>query len=423
MVSVLKASRLSRFGSSSVIQKPRVAVGMSGGIDSAAAAYILQSSGYDVIGVFMENWDSSDEAGESACSYSQDLKDVRAVCSRLNIPLHTVSFITEYWNEVFQPTLDIYESGNRTPNPDVACNKVIKFGLLKDYVKKNLGVDYLATGHYARLAYDSKDGGLDIPNFGPEIQDHSADYSAHFDHHRSPPRLLRGCDGSKDQSYFLSMTSSEQLRGVIFPLGQFYKKDIRSMVSVPLRGLSVLTKPESMGVCFIGKRKFSSFLENYITMTPGRYIDVDSGKVIGSHRGREALTVGQRARIGGAKGRYFVVAETFAVMQGHESKPGDIFVAFGSDHPALFSRSLRVENGHFSWVHSAGAHHERLGTGGLDLLCKARYGQEPERCTVKVNQSGDVEVEFYKDQRCITPGQVCVLYDGDICLGGGLIAG
>eukprot|EP00605_Chrysophyceae_sp_TOSAG23-4_P001257 GSChrysophyteH1.ASY1.ANO1.1368.1 assembled CDS len=326
---------------------------MSGGIDSAAAAYILQSRGYDVIGVFMENWDSSDEAGESACSYSQDLKDVRAVCSRLNIPLHTVSFITEYWNEVFQPTLDIYESGNRTPNPDVACNKVIKFGLLKDYVKKNLGVDYLATGHYARLAYDSKD-------------DHSADCSAHFDHHRSPPRLLRGCDGSKDQSYFLSMTSSEQLRGVIFPLG-----------------LSVLTKPESMGVY------------------------VDSGKVIGSHRGREALTVGQRARIGGAKGRYFVVAETFAVMQGHESKPGDIFVAFGSDHPALFSRSLRVENG----------------TGGLDLLCKARYGQEPERCTVKVNQSGDVEVEFYKDHRCITPGQVCVLYDGDICLGGGLIAG
>jgi len=401
----------------------RVVVAMSGGIDSAATAYILKTAGFDCIGVFMKNWDSSDEEGKFVCSYSQDLADMREVCARLDMPAVEVAFVKEYWTEVFQPFLEAYQSGTETPNPDVSCNRVIKFKQLRDYAFETLGADFMATGHYVRLGYPAG-GSLETPNYvSSSNQPVGSIMQSILDRAEQVPALLRGVDLTKDQSYFLSMTSAKQLRRVLFPLGALTKKEVRQLVQLPFEGLNVLKKRESMGVCFIGKRKFSDFLGQYISLTPGRFIDIDTGDVLGEHLGKESLTSGQGARIRGLDTRYFVVAPDCdtSAFRGRATQAGDVLVARGSDHRALFSESMCLDATEFAWVSGScpNALHVEAGTVG-ELKCKARYNQAPEGCTVTRRQNRFV-VSFNAGQRCLTAGQVCVLYEGDICLGGGII--
>jgi len=400
----------------------RVVVAMSGGIDSAATAYILKSAGFDCIGVFMKNWDGSDEKGEFVCSYSKDLEDMREVCARLDMPAVEVEFVKEYWTGVFQPFLDAYQSGTETPNPDVSCNRVIKFKQLRDYAFHTLGADFMATGHYVRLGYPSGDL-LEIPHYLPEHEQASSIVQSVLGRSDRLPVLLRGVDYNKDQSYFLSMTSGEQLRRILFPLGSLTKPQVRQLLQQPLDGLNVLKKRESMGVCFIGKRKFSDFLGQYISMTPGRFIDIDNGEVLGKHLGKEVMTAGQGARISGLKTKYFVVAHDCdtSKFQGRAEQEGDVLVAAGSDHPALFSKQMLVDVDEFAWV--SGSCPETLqleGGTSSGLKCKARYNQSPVECQVTRRQNR-LLVSFRTDQRSLTAGQVCVLYEGDTCLGGGTI--
>ncbi len=409
---------------SQIRKRPRVVVAMSGGIDSAATAYILKSAGFDCVGVFMKNWDSSDEAGEFVCSYSQDLQDMRDVCSRLEIPALEVEFVKEYWNGVFTPFLEAYQSGIETPNPDVNCNRIIKFKQMKEYALKTQDADFMATGHYVQLGQRRPNGILHIPNFLSSSCSTGDVLREIIELSDEMPVLIRGVDSTKDQSYFLSMTSGEQLRRVLCPLGGLTKKQVRQIVREPLHGLRVLEKAESMGVCFIGKRKFSQFLGQYINLTPGRFIDVDTGHVVGTHQGKEALTAGQGARIGGAEMKYFVVAHDadVAAYAGRPSQIGDILVARGSDHPALFSTDLSVHISDFSWVNGR-CPEVLLYDGGIlpNLLCKARYNQPPVRCFAS-RRNDRLIVSFENQQRSLTAGQICALYQNDICLGGGKIA-
>ena len=377
--------------SSTAARNVKVAVAMSGGIDSSVSAYLLKSEGYDVTGVFMKNWDASDEAeGHSTCTIDRDRNDWREVCQRLDIPAVEVEFIKEYWNDVFVPMLDSYQSGAQTPNPDVVCNRRIKFDHFRKFVFDNLQVGAMATGHYARVT-------------APLDRD-------------SPVQLLRGLDARKDQSYFLSMTPGTGLSDVLFPVGHLPKERVKAIGQVQFQGLSVLTKPESMGLCFVGKRDMRSFLGEYLSLTPGRFVCLETGEVLGSHQGKEQFTEGQGAKISGARDKYFV---TFAARGGAE--PGDVNVVRGSQHPRLFSRACTVRSADMSWI--AGApptwdwsqpevHHH--------LSCKPRYNIQPVSCSVRMQQQG-VVIEFATPVRAVTPGQVLALYHGDVCLGGGII--
>lgn len=382
----------------------RVAVAMSGGIDSSTAALLLQQEGYECIGVFMTNWDSSDEVGVGdRCSISKDKSDAREVCDRLGIPLVEVDFVKEYWNEVFQPFLHSYQTGLETPNPDVYCNRHIKFDAFLKFATDKLGVDFMATGHYARL---SRSGSNEGANDGDRVQ------------------LMAGKDALKDQSYFLSLVPSNALEKVLFPLGELHKSEVREIVNKPFDGLSVLSKKESMGVCFIGKRNLKDFLGQYIDFTPGRFIDADTNRVVGQHDGAEVYTTGQGARIGGFKDKYFVV--------GNSGDDGDLLVVSSSSHPLLMSKQLTMEEEAFSWV--AGVKPTLLESpegGKLRCQCKARYRQEPEWCEVEIAATTNGEdcgkrtitVIFDNPQRAITVGQVLALYEDEVCLGGGIIAG
>jgi len=325
---------------------------MSGGIDSSVAAMLLKQQGYDCVGIFMKNWDGVDEHGKGAtCTSDVDRSHMLEVCARLEMPHFEVEFIKEYWHDVFVPFLEAYQSGDETPNPDVACNRVIKFHALRQHVLRELGVDYLATGHYARIRH------LNHDNKGATSDVHgNSDKFGGGREGGGGIELLRGSDESKDQSYFLCMTPGEALSNVLFPLGSLCKSQVRQLASEPFRGLAVLTKPESMGVCFIGKRDFGSFLSDYLTFTPGLFVDIDTGLAVGQHDGKEKYTVGQGARIGGTSQKYFVVStsassssfgrakkEALLILERKEEMhKGDILVAKGSSHPALFSNSLLV---------------------------------------------------------------------------------
>ena len=382
----------------------RVAVAMSGGIDSSTAALLLQRQGFDCIGVFMTNWDSSDEVGVGdRCRIDKDKNDAREVCDRLGIPLVEVDFVKEYWNDVFQPFLHSYQTGRETPNPDVYCNRHIKFDAFLKYATDKLGVDFMATGHYARLSRRESQNG---------------------DHLGDNVRLMTGRDSSKDQSYFLSLVPSNALEKVLFPLGELTKLEVRKIADEPFRGLSILSKKESMGVCFIGKRNLKDFLGQYIDFTPGRFIDADTNRIVGQHDGAEVYTTGQGARIGGVKDKYFVVGS---------SGGGDLHVVSSPSHPLLMSKQLVIEEEKFSWVTgSMPASLECAEGGKLRCKYKARYRQEPECCEVEVTttssnkeESGQrlIIVTFDNPQRAITVGQVLALYNDDECLGGGIITG
>ncbi len=353
----------------------RVIVGISGGVDSAVAAMQLQQAGVDVEGLFMTNWEEADPA--SPCPADRDRKDAAAVCAQLGIRFHARNFAREYMAQVFQHFLDEYRAG-RTPNPDVLCNREIKFATFLDEARA-LGAERIATGHYARIA--EVDG----------------EY-----------RLLKATDGNKDQSYFLHTLSQAQLAATLFPLGELTKPEVRQVAREA--GLAPHAKKDSTGICFIGERDFRAFLGQYIPAQPGAIVDPD-GRELGRHDGVMFYTLGQRQGLGlggrrdGSGQPWYVVAKHLDTRE--------LVVAQGHDHPLLMSRRLTATD--LSWV--AGA------PPAVEFAChaKTRYRQPDQACRVQVE--GDrCMVTFRAPQRAVTPGQSVVFYSGEQCLGGGIIA-
>ncbi len=354
-------------------QNTRVVVGMSGGVDSSVAALLLKEQGYDVVGIFMKNWDDTDEFGH--CTAEEDYEDVRRVAEQIGIPHYTVNFEKEYMEKVFQYFLDEYKKG-RTPNPDVMCNREIKFGEFLDRALE-LNADILATGHYAQIDFD-----------GETYQ------------------LKRGADSNKDQSYFLNQLNQEQLSRAMFPIGRLSKAEVREIADKA--GLATAKKKDSTGICFIGERDFREFLSQYLPAQPGE-IRTLSGEVKGEHHGLMYYTLGQRKGmgIGGPGEPWFVVDK--------DLKNNILYVAQGKDHPRLYSVGLKASEVH--WISG------KVPSLPLHCTAKFRYRQPDQKVTV-LPVSGEedrVEVQFAEPQRAITPGQYVVFYDGDVCLGGGVI--
>ena len=349
----------------------RVVVGMSGGVDSSVTALLLKEQGYDVIGVFMKNWDDTDETGY--CTATEDYKDVVEVCNQIGIPYYSVNFEKEYWDKVFTYFLDEYKAG-RTPNPDIICNKEIKFKAFLDYALQ-LGADYVATGHYAQIDRSSGES-----------------------------KLLKGLDENKDQTYFLSQLSSDVLDKVMFPLGDIDKSEVRDIAEK--YDLATAKKKDSTGICFIGERNFKEFLSEYLPAQPGN-METLTGEVKGKHDGLMYHTLGQRhgLGIGGPGEPWFVV--------GKNVKENILYVEQGYHHEALYSDAL-VATG-MNWVN--GIPENKTFTS----YAKCRYRQEDTKVFVTVLDDDSVRVEFEESQRAITPGQELVLYDGRVCLGGGTI--
>lgn len=349
----------------------RVIVGMSGGVDSSVAALLLKQQGYDVIGIFMKNWDDTDETGY--CTATEDFNDVVAVCNQIGIPYYSVNFEKEYWNKVFTYFLDEYKAG-RTPNPDVMCNKEIKFKAFLDHALA-LGADYLATGHYARV--EEREG---------------------------IKHLLRGVDDNKDQTYFLNQLSQEQLAKAMFPIGQLPKKEVRKIAAEA--GLATAKKKDSTGICFIGERDFREFLRNYLPAQPGE-MRTPAGEVKGKHEGLMYYTLGQRhgLGIGGAGEPWFVV--------GKDLEKNVLIVGQGFENDHLYTDRLVASD--LNWI---------SGT-ALDptftCTAKFRYRQPDQKVTVHLRDGGHCEVVFDQPQRAVTPGQSVVFYQDNVCLGGGTI--
>lgn len=355
----------------------RVVVGMSGGVDSSVTALLLKEQGYDVIGVFMKNWDDTDENG--FCTATEDYKDVEAVANQIGIPYYSINFEKEYWDKVFTYFLDEYKK-DRTPNPDVMCNKEIKFKAFLDYAN-DLGADYIAMGHYAQVTVD--ENGV-----------------AH---------LLRGADDNKDQTYFLNQLSQEQLKKAMFPIGHLNKKEVRA---IALKyNLATATKKDSTGICFIGERNFKEFLSNYLPAKSGEIRKLDGTK-IGVHSGLMYYTIGQRQGlgIGGVKGHS--VNEPWFVV-GKDMKENILYAEQGYHHPNLYSTSLFASDIHFT------TDEQKLTE--FECTAKFRYRQSDVKVLVKLLSDNQVEVIFAEPVRAITPGQAVVFYNGAECLGGGII--
>lgn len=349
----------------------RVVVGMSGGVDSSVAALLLKEQGYDVIGIFMKNWDDTDEFG--VCTATEDYNDVIRVANQIGIPYYAVNFEKQYWDKVFTYFLDEYKAG-RTPNPDVMCNKEIKFKAFLDHALK-LGADFLATGHYARV----------------ERRDNEV-------------VMLRGVDHSKDQTYFLNQLSQQQLQKVMFPLGGLEKKEVREIAKKA--GLATAEKKDSTGICFIGERNFKEFLSSYLPAQKGN-METLEGKNVGTHDGLMYYTIGQRhgLGIGGAGDPWFVV--------GKDLERNVLYVEQGFHHRALYSDSILAVN--VNWVSDTEKPEE------FACTAKFRYRQADEKVTVVRLPGEQVKVIFDQPVRAVTPGQAVVFYDGEVCLGGGTI--
>lgn len=352
-----------------------VIVGMSGGVDSSVAALTLLEQGFTVSGLFMKNWDEDD--GTEYCTALQDLADAQAVCDRLGIPLHTVNFAAEYWDRVFEVFLSEYGAG-RTPNPDILCNKEIKFKAFLDYAR-DLGADLIATGHYARVAGE---------------------------HGRF--RLLKGVDPGKDQSYFIYTLGQSQLSRTLFPIGGLRKSEVRGIAAKI--GFGNARKKDSTGICFIGERRFRQFLQRYLPAQPGE-IRTPEGALIGRHEGLMYYTLGQRRGfgVGGVKG---ADQEPWYVLQ-KDLDRNLLIVGQGHDHPLLFSDAL--EAGTLDWCSGQPLQ------AGLRCVAKTRYRQADQDCRVEPLDQGRCRVVFDLPQRAVTPGQSVVFYLGEECLGGGVI--
>jgi len=358
--------------------KQHVIVGMSGGVDSSIAALLLKDQGYEVSGLFMKNWEEDDEPGY--CTAEVDLRDAQSVCDKLDVPLHTVNFSHEYWDRVFEYFLGEYRAG-RTPNPDIMCNREIKFRAFLDHAL-DLGAELIATGHYARTDRDEQ----------------------------GRPRLLRGLDRNKDQSYFLCMLSSKQLERVLFPVGELEKSEVRQRAEAA--GLVTHDKKDSTGICFIGERKFRDFLSRFLPSQPGEIVTTDN-EVIGEHQGLMYYTLGQRQGlgIGGKSG----ASESPWYVVRKDLENNRLFVAQGHDHPWLFHPSLMASQ--LNWINGEAPLEP------VSLTAKIRYRQPDQACTLVPMGNGEWQVNFDEPQRAITPGQAVVFYQDEVCLGGAIIEG
>jgi tRNA-specific 2-thiouridylase len=353
----------------------RIVVGMSGGVDSSVAALMLHRQGHEVIGVFMNNWEEQGEDG--ACTAERDWADMRRVCDRIGVPYYSVNFAKDYRERVFQHFLDEYRRG-RTPNPDVWCNREIKFDRFLDFAAQ-LGADRIATGHYARIG--ARDGA---------------------------PTLLRAADENKDQTYFLYMVGADALARSEFPLGDMMKRDVRAMARAA--GLPTSDKKDSTGVCFIGERDFKEFLMRYLPAQPGE-IRTPDGKPVGRHDGLMYYTLGQRRGLGiGGAGdgrRWFVVGKDMA--------QNVLMVEQGDDSPRLYSESAEADG--LTWVSG-----EPPAAPGVSFECRVRLRHRQPLQSAVVQIEGDLmRMRFELPQRAITPGQSAVIYDGEVCLGGGIV--
>ncbi len=353
----------------------KVVVGMSGGVDSSVAAIKLKNAGYEVIGLFMRNWDSSinndilgnPDINNNICPQEQDYNDALEVCKKLDITLHRIDFVKEYWDNVFTYFLDELKKG-RTPNPDIMCNKYIKFDVFITEAKK-LGADYIATGHYARL----ENG-----------------------------KLLKSIDLNKDQTYFLSQLNKSQLRNILFPIGNMVKEDVRKIAEE--YDLITAKKKDSTGICFIGERNFKQFLSNYLPNNPGEVYNIETNEKIGEHIGLMYYTIGQRRglNIGGNIDRMFVV--------GKDLKKNILYVAIGENNDYLFSDSAIIEQ--INWIGDSKP---------SSCSAKFRYRQNDNKVMLEYLDNGNILVKYPQLIKAVTPGQACVFYDNDECIGGGII--
>jgi tRNA-uridine 2-sulfurtransferase len=351
-------------------RRHHIAVGISGGVDSAVAALLLQQQGHAVTGVFMKNWEEDDT--DSHCAAAEDVKAARAVCEHLGIPLKTVNFAADYWERVFERFLAEHRAG-RTPNPDILCNSEIKFKAFLDYAR-DLGADRIATGHYARI--DARDGRT---------------------------RLLKARDENKDQSYFLHALPQAALAHASFPVGELTKSEVRARAHAA--GLPNYNRPDSTGICFIGERNYKIFLERFLPAQPGE-MRTPEGESKGRHDGLMYYTLGQRhgLGLGGAGPAWYVVGKDMA--------SNTLYVAQGEHHPALYHDALIGIEPH--WIHAAPLAPCRL-------MAKTRYRQSDQACTVAPLSGNRARVTFDVPQRALTPGQSVVFYDGEECLGGAVI--
>ena len=361
--------------------KRKVVIGLSGGVDSSVAAHLLVEAGYEVEGLFMRNWDSATNndflgnktIADEICPQEVDYADATKVAKQLGIPLNRVDFVQEYWDQVFTYFLNEYKAG-RTPNPDIMCNKEIKFKAFLNHAL-SLGADMIATGHYARV--DNND----------EV------------------RLLRGTDNNKDQSYFLSQLTRAQLSATLFPLGLLEKSKVRNMAEK--LNLATAMKKDSTGICFIGKRKFTDFLKNYLPASPGKMVTLDR-KVVGDHIGLMYYTIGQRKGlgIGGAGDAWFVMGKNVAKNY--------LIVGQGFEHDYIYANEAIVKD--VNWISS-----EKF-EGTYPCTAKFRYRQKDVPVHIKWLDEKILKVKCHEPTRAITPGQAAVIYDGDVCLGGGFVS-
>jgi tRNA-specific 2-thiouridylase len=360
-----------------------IIVGMSGGVDSSVTALLLLEQGHQVTGLFMKNWEEDD--GTEYCTAMEDLADAQQVCDKLGIELKTVNFAAEYWDEVFEVFLAEFKAG-RTPNPDILCNKHVKFKAFLNYAIEDLGAEYIATGHYARVeSFPSRSDGNEDEFF-----------------------LLKGLDPNKEQSYFLYTLGQKALSKTLFPIGHLHKPEIRILADKA--GFANSRKKDSTGICFIGERKFTEFLQRYLPTQPGE-MRTPEGQYIGKHSGLMYYTFGQRQGmgIGGVKN---APDEPWYVLD-KDLENNILIVGQGHDHPLMLHNTL--EAGQLDWCNNKPL------SESLRCTAKTRYRQADQACRVEPLVNDRIKVSFDQPQRAITPGQSVVFYDGDICLGGGII--
>lgn len=352
----------------------RVIVGMSGGVDSSVSALLLKQQGYQVEGLFMKNWDEDD--GTEYCTAMTDLADAKAVCDKLGIHLHTANFAAEYWDNVFEHFLSEYKAG-RTPNPDILCNKEIKFKAFLDYAT-TLGADYIATGHYVRR----------------------------FDENNQT-FLLKGLDNNKDQSYFLHAVHQSKLAKTLFPVGELEKPTVRALAEE--HDLITHDKKDSTGICFIGERKFSDFLKQYLPAQPGD-IETDKGDIIGRHHGLMYHTIGQRQGLGIGGLKNYDESPWYVAEK--DLSRNVLVVVQGTKNPLLYSGQLTAIQP--DWINEKP-------TFPINCKAKVRYRQSDQACTIHEDEHQNLIVSFREPQRAVTPGQSIVFYIGERCLGGAII--